>query len=235
MVEGEAFEVCGGGKGGGDAVGAGDLNGGVGATAEKGAELRAGGVALFVQHDVVLIEAGEGHLGAQDIGLRGFAGGVFGEGGGEGLVEDGGLLVVEAHLVCVAEEGGCGLADGGGDLMAESFEVVGGGLGVVFGEFVGEIELLLAGEGLLQGDHDLGLVEVPGLAQGRLPVADHEHWVVEAARSGGLHLRETEAADGGADLRVGMEGLVDGVVDGEYGSRRGLLSPRQVGQWEQKQ
>jgi hypothetical protein len=125
MLNGNPFQFFGRRKGCGDAVGARDFDGRVGAEAEQNTQLGARGVALCFEFDQVLVQASEGHLRAEDITLRSFAGGVFGQAGGDGLIENSDLLVVHAHLVGVAQQSGAGFANAGRDVLAECFHVVG--------------------------------------------------------------------------------------------------------------
>ena len=93
---------------------------------------------------------------------------------------------------------------------------------------------------LLQHKHELRLIQVPGLAQGRVPVAHHEHGIVEAARGCRFQLGERHAAYCRPDFRIGLQSLGNGFINRQrwitqtnYSSEGGGgLAPASNERWE---
>ena len=221
--DGDALEFGGGGESSGAAIDAEDLSGVCGVDAHEGVEFCARRVALFLELKHVLLQSGEDDLGAKHVGLGNLADGVLGHGHGERLSHEGGLAVVQAHLVSVAQKIDAGLANGGGDILPGLFHLGGGHLHVVAGEGDAQSALVLTLEGLLNHEHVLRLIQVPGLLERSAPVAILEHGIFAAAGGVNFGLCGGDLAGGGTDFGIVPKGDVDRLLRGDGGQGAGTV------------
>ena len=126
------------------------------------------------------------------------------------VVQQGRLLIVEPHLVRVAQQRRTDLAHASRHLLAQALQLIGRGDDIVVRNLPRRSRFSLPGK-VCCNETITWLVQVPGFAQRGLPVAHHQHGVVQAACGGGFQLGQ-ESRRTASWISVGLQCLGDRLV-----------------------